>query len=681
MVRCLYKKYLIRKELGFHTDQFETAVASIGKLALETLFTGNPLLQRSDVIQKVGPDVFDYGLLIGHEEAYMLIRDETADIFVTFPHRSLQEFLGAFSFIWLLNKGEEIQSLLGNNCKKPIFLTNPLFLQFCLWFLWDDQTSFNFENRHKVYQCLLQLSLDLMNFPELDMNTHSVFDNSSSGIKMDKLRIRFLADIIVKCNKTSKLVLPYYDGDALDKILGLFNPILNAITCIDIWDIMYHVISFKDAEMVLKAEDNISNHVDIILKHYRTKKNEPAVHLDLGGDVYSTNNVSYHKAKMLYVRSLSSGGQSVENTIKYSPQLKHLCFDFLMKKQTVRMISQVAEAAKIGNLLHLSHLSIFDCEEIKGKVQLLFNSAWPHLKDLNLLRTRLSAADFEFLSLSCKGPEKTLPNLTSLRITVAGEKKEKCWAKLFGLPWLNLKKLHVNSKFEKGSYRLFEVIKDNKLIGLTSLIIETDEHTVIESFCLDQLPNLQSLFFINCLPRAELQKAKITSVLSELGIYCRGFRGNLSSLICKNFQLMTTLILRNTILNSKDLNILNPAKEKNMLPILKYLDISGYEHRGSNKLSLSEFMSLFHGSCTWNELLTLDIRWVFDSSEDDRVIEYMNEIVSRGYLPSLQKLRINRFENKNTHWNRLEKLMLNYCEDYALRNIADAVFWEYLTSA
>ena len=135
---------------------------------------------------------------------------------------------------------------------------------------------------------------------------------------------------------------------------------------------------------------------------------------------------------------------------------------------------------------------------------------------------------------------------------------------------------------------------------------------------------------------------------------------------------MTTLIVKNTKL--KDLNILNQAKAKGMLPKLKYLEISF----SSKKLSLSEFMSLFHGSCTWNELLTLDIRRAFDSSEDDRVIDYLNEIVSRGYLPSLQKLGTNRFGNKNIHWNHLEKLILYQCKDDELQNIAEAVFWEYL---
>ena len=93
MVRCLYKKYIIRKGLSFYADQFEAVLISVGKLALKTLLSGNPLLQRSVVIKEVGPDAFDYGLLIGHDD-FRLIRDETADIFVTFPHRIFRSFWG-----------------------------------------------------------------------------------------------------------------------------------------------------------------------------------------------------------------------------------------------------------------------------------------------------------------------------------------------------------------------------------------------------------------------------------------------------------------------------------------------------------------------------------------------------------------------------------------------------------
>ena len=37
---------------------------------------------------------------------------KTADIYVTFPDRIIQEFLGAFYFIMMLNEGQSIESLL-----------------------------------------------------------------------------------------------------------------------------------------------------------------------------------------------------------------------------------------------------------------------------------------------------------------------------------------------------------------------------------------------------------------------------------------------------------------------------------------------------------------------------------------------------------------------------------------
>ena len=89
MVRCLYKKFTIRKGIEFSRKEFNRITMLIGKLAFDTLLSGNPLLQRSHVMSLIGQDAFDYGLLIGHED-FRLLRDETADIFITFPHRSLQ---------------------------------------------------------------------------------------------------------------------------------------------------------------------------------------------------------------------------------------------------------------------------------------------------------------------------------------------------------------------------------------------------------------------------------------------------------------------------------------------------------------------------------------------------------------------------------------------------------------
>ena len=78
-----------------------------------------------------------------------------------------------------------------------------------------------------------------------------------------------------------------------------------------------------------------------------------------------------------------------------------------------------------------------------------------------------------------------------------------------------------------------------------------------------------------------------------------------------------------------------------------------------------------------NELITLDIRGMFKEGEDEKVIDYINEIVRHGCLSCLQNLGINRFQNRNVHWNCLEKLFLTDCKDDSLRNITDAAIWGY----
>ena len=102
MVRCLYRKFTVRKGIEYKVSDFVNLLKSMGKLAQETLLSQNPLLKRKEVIAEVGEEAFDYGLLIGHEDAFRFIPDETADVFVSFPHRTILEFLGFFCFIWRL---------------------------------------------------------------------------------------------------------------------------------------------------------------------------------------------------------------------------------------------------------------------------------------------------------------------------------------------------------------------------------------------------------------------------------------------------------------------------------------------------------------------------------------------------------------------------------------------------
>ena len=121
---------------------------SVGQLALQTLMSNNPLLTRREVLGVVGEFAFDYGMFAGHEDI-RLCTDPTADICVTYAHRSLEEFFGSFGFLQALNDGQSVEDILGSDCEKPIFMVNPLVFRFILWFL--SSSDFDFLRKGKGY--------------------------------------------------------------------------------------------------------------------------------------------------------------------------------------------------------------------------------------------------------------------------------------------------------------------------------------------------------------------------------------------------------------------------------------------------------------------------------------------------------------------------------------------------
>ena len=126
-------------------------------------------------------------------------------------------------------------------------------------------------------------------------------------------------------------------------------------------------------------------------------------------------------------------------------------------------------------------------------------------------------------------------------------------------------------------------------------------------------------------------------------------------------------------MDSQDLQSLADAYANSRLPNLKHLDLS------ENGIVLSDFMHLFDHLCTWNHLLSLNImngthdNEVGYSNEVDRILLYLNSVVTQGGLRSLQKLSINSYETTNILWPKLEKLCLLYCEKDSLGHISNAV--------
>ena len=105
MVQCLYKKFTIRNEVLYQDSDLTQVLKSVGQLALQTLKTNNPLLKKSEVERIVGDHAFDYGFFAGQENLRPCT-NPIAEIYVTYAHRSLENFSGRldFSRLWQMGR-------------------------------------------------------------------------------------------------------------------------------------------------------------------------------------------------------------------------------------------------------------------------------------------------------------------------------------------------------------------------------------------------------------------------------------------------------------------------------------------------------------------------------------------------------------------------------------------------
>ena len=155
-------------------------------------------------MKEVGPDAFDYGLLIGDENACKLIKDETADISITFPHRSLQEFLAAYFFVWFINDKKKSEFKCIAPDQMEMLMTNPLFLRFCLWFLRSGQKYLDLINSCQIYNHFVDHCRGVLNITHLNLKhvaqIYPSLDLPSAFRTKDDLRLMFLRDTFAKCN-------------------------------------------------------------------------------------------------------------------------------------------------------------------------------------------------------------------------------------------------------------------------------------------------------------------------------------------------------------------------------------------------------------------------------------------------------------------------------------------------
>ena len=287
MVQCLYKKFTIRKGIQYEKNKFVEVMKSVGKLALKTLITNNPLLQKNEVLRIAGEFAFEYGFFAGQED-FRLCTDPKVDISVTYTHRSLEEFFGSFGLIQGLSEGKSLDDILGLNCENPIFMVNPLVLRFCLWF--QSQKLFNFPQNN--YLKLVLFAAKRIDFRLLDTTIvekkYPAMNVSDPLLKTDTLKLKFLKDVLEKChcvsalNIRSRVFSLESNYELADRALGLMSSsLLRKLTCLLITD-NYLPPPFHPDPLVISINptgpDTLHRYLNILLPKYDLLKRNPHVY-------------------------------------------------------------------------------------------------------------------------------------------------------------------------------------------------------------------------------------------------------------------------------------------------------------------------------------------------------------------------------------------------------------------
>ena len=222
IVRCIYRKYCERTGNEYQECTFVDLWKRVCKLAWKMWKSGKSWAKRSDVIKEVGEDAFKIGLLIGHKD-FRLSGSETADISITFIHLNLQQFLGTFGFLQMLNESQSIDSLLSDGLEVQI-LESRIFMRFCLWFL---NGSFEFSRREAVLDSLTSHYTKQVNLVQLDMmdigKLFPVLQIPTTCIDENIPVLNFICGVLSKCNRTVEFFLPSIPSYTIEYLSELIS--------------------------------------------------------------------------------------------------------------------------------------------------------------------------------------------------------------------------------------------------------------------------------------------------------------------------------------------------------------------------------------------------------------------------------------------------------------------------
>ena len=625
---------------------------SVGKLALKTLTSNNPLLKNEEVHKIVGECAFEYGFFAGHEDSRLNL-DVFSDIYVTYAHRSIEEFFGSFGFIQGLCEGKSVADILGPNCKEPIFMTNTLVLKFCLWFLLND--TFVLAKKGDCYDKLTSYvaeRIDLKRFhPNFVSGQYPAISITEALVMKNVVELRFFRKVLEKSKRIRSLSLTSItSGNYIDYMLESLSPhVRDNIREITIGDYLPYEKADRDALSILIGDcsyEDLHSYLYIMLNKYKLSKRKPQVYFS----AELSHASQYDITNMIpnYVKELRLG--AVKGTSKLiaagefpsSPTLTHLTLDAFQIDRSVSLA--LKKAVQSGKLPKLKSVYLLNCE--------MCDSNWPKLSEFCFQDKGLPL--FASRGHIETEKKKQLKLFTALKLVYMrpGHVKDLIAVLREGL-LSDLRELYISFNLYIERDQSLDTALDRNMSDYFLCQFDPDHTPLLEKLTLERLVKSADQLRPLSLKLTGLKSLHYLDITESSGV-----TGSLSALFAHRFPTLHSLVLRDCGLNSEDLRSLAHSNAKSKLPKLKHLYIS----RNKNVVISKD---LFSHSVKWNQLLTL-------ATDDVNVLN-----VGLG-LRSLTRLEIPTNNSPITitrSWENLQEIEVVefYSNDNILSDIADGV--------
>ena len=491
MVQCLYQKFTIRKGIGFMESEFVEVMKSVGIIALKTLLSDNPLLQRSQVIEIVGESAFEYGMFAGYED-FRLCTDPTADICVTYAHRSLEEFFGSFGFLQALNDGKSVDDILGSDCEKPISMVNPLVLQFCLLLL---TTTEFFSSQRIVYDQLVTYAAQRIDFYMLNTDTvekmYPAMNIREAVSDEDSLKLEFFKQVFEKCKHVHFLSVDVHDLNGRDEVKGIMELIShNLLSKLEVLSIT------RDSDTSAAPPDVNSNALTVLINAFRGN----ACYLEIS-EILQTRHDLLKRDPQVYARMYCENSQDIKILMQkhtkqlhlhqalrpvtvsasgefpFCPQFTHFTADGFHIDSSVSVA--FLKAVKDGMLPNLRRIELHGCT--------MNDCEWPEVPEFSWKFNTVKMCDSSQM-------QKLLLKLTELTVW-EGKKEPLHIDRLIHVPLENLSVLKMKLHEVHDPQCLNNVLKQGFLPNLSELFVEGGSRfsTFLDEFDPNHISKLEKL--------------------------------------------------------------------------------------------------------------------------------------------------------------------------------------------